>query len=362
MHRREFLAASLAALGAGTLGVPAAWAKLGGAVWLSAAKAKESGAYLLCGLDSQGASAFEIPLPGRGHAAAAHPLRAEAVAFARRPGLFALVIDCAEGREIARLTSPEGRHFYGHGAFSADGTLLYATENDVETGEGRVSVWDASAGYRRIGDFASGGVGPHEILRAPDGTLLVANGGLRTHPDQEREDLNKDSMEPNLAWLSPSGEILEIAEPPPAMIKNSLRHLSIRPDGLAAVALQWHGSARVVAPLLALHRRGETIRYLSGPDQPKLKGYAGSVAFSGDGREAAIASPPGGRAQIFDAEAGLWLRSVEAEDVCGLAPSAKGLIGAGGTGGIWRLGAEAETMRLSAERAWDNHLIPLAVL
>lgn len=361
MDRRGFLAASLAALGAGALKVPAAWAKLGGAVWLSAAQG-ESGGYLLCGLNAEGGAAFRIPLPGRGHAAAAHPVRTEAVAFARRPGLFALVVDCAEGREIARLTTPENRHFYGHGAFSADGKLLYATENEIETGEGRISVWDAAAGYKRIGEFSSGGVGPHEILRAPDGGLLVANGGLRTHPDHEREDLNKDTMTPNLAWLSQSGEILEIAEPPPEMIKNSHRHIAIRPDGLAAVALQWHGPARKVAPLLALHRRGEPIRYLAGPDQAKLKGYAGSVAFSGDGREVAISSPPGGLAQIFDPDAEVWLRSVAAEDVCGLAPGPEGLIGASGTGELWRLGEEAESLRRSDGLAWDNHLIPLAVV
>lgn len=362
MDRRGFLAASLAALGAGGLRVPAAWAKLGGAAYLSAAQARADGGFRLCGLSAAGEVAFQIPLPGRGHAAAAHPTRAEAVAFARRPGNFALVVDCAEGREVARLTSPEGRHFYGHGAFSADGTKLYATENHIESGEGRVSVWDAAAGYQRIGEFSSGGIGPHEILRAPDGTLLVANGGLRTHPDQEREDLNKDSMSPNLAWLSPeTGEILEIAEPPAEMIKNSLRHLAMRPDGLAAVALQWHGPARRLAPLLALHRRGEPIAYLSGPDQPKMKAYAGSVAFSGEGGEVAIASPPGGQAQIFDPDARVWLRSVAAEDVCGLAPGPQGLLGAGGTGGLWRLAETAEPLLLSKDLAWDNHLIPLAV-
>ena len=56
------------------------------------------------------------------------------MAFARRPGTFALVIDCAEGREVARLHTPEGRHFYGHGAFTPDGGLLFTTENAIEDG------------------------------------------------------------------------------------------------------------------------------------------------------------------------------------------------------------------------------------
>jgi hypothetical protein len=65
--------------------------------------------FFLHGLTASGGSAVPDPLPGRGHAAAAHPTRAEAVAFARRPGTFALVIDCATGETRHRLTPPEGR-------------------------------------------------------------------------------------------------------------------------------------------------------------------------------------------------------------------------------------------------------------
>jgi hypothetical protein len=64
---------------------------------------------------------FQIPLPGRGHAAAIHPQKPQAVAFARRPGTFAVVTNCVTGQPSARLSAPAGRHFYGHGAFSRDG-------------------------------------------------------------------------------------------------------------------------------------------------------------------------------------------------------------------------------------------------
>ena len=45
-------------------------------------------------------------------------------------------------------------------------------------------------GTSRIGELASFGVGPHEVVLMPDGaTLVVANGGIRTHPDRDRAKL-----------------------------------------------------------------------------------------------------------------------------------------------------------------------------
>ena len=100
--RRQFLGGLLAA---GLIPKPT-WADVGSPVFLSAA-ALPNGSYVLCGIDAELQLRFQIPLPARGHAAAAHPSRPEAVAFARRPGTFAIVIDCITGLESAKLESPE---------------------------------------------------------------------------------------------------------------------------------------------------------------------------------------------------------------------------------------------------------------
>ena len=48
-----------------------------------------------------------------------------------------------------------------------------------------IGVRDAQDGYRQIGELPSDGIGPHEATLMPDGkTLVVANGGIRTHPGQ----------------------------------------------------------------------------------------------------------------------------------------------------------------------------------
>ena len=96
---------------------------------------------------------------------------------------------------LSTLSSVPGRHFFGHGAFSPDGRLLYATENDFDNARAVVGVYDVGSGFARIGEFGTQGVGAHELLLSPDGELLVvANGGIETHPDYGRAELNLDTM------------------------------------------------------------------------------------------------------------------------------------------------------------------------
>jgi hypothetical protein len=245
--RRGFLA-GLAAAALPRL----SWADAGSPAFLAAAKLGEG--YVLCGLDAAGGERFRLPLPARGHAAAAHPVRPEAVAFARRPGTYALVIDCARGEVVARLTPPEGRQFNGHGAFSADGAVLYTSEVVAEGSAGRLGLWE-TAGWRRIGEVQTGGIGPHDVKRRADGGLVVANGGIETDPG-DRTKLNIETMAPNLAYLSAGGALQEVVALDAELRQASIRHLALAPDGTVAFAMQWEGDPAEAVPLLGLHRRG----------------------------------------------------------------------------------------------------------
>ncbi|SFI63462.1 DUF1513 domain-containing protein [Albimonas pacifica] len=318
-----------------------------------------SGAFALVGLAADGAELFRLPLPDRGHAAAVHPARPEAVAFARRPGTFGLVVDLVTGAGIARLETPEGVHFMGHGCISADGTRLYTPENDYARERGILGVWDA-ADWRRLGEIPSGGLGPHDVIEMADGVLAVANGGIFTDPAMDRQKLNLPSMRPSLAYLDPrSGAVLEAVEPPARQA--SLRHIAMRADGTIAAAMQWEGEAARAPAILALHRRGEALRLLEAPAeaQRRLKGYGGSVAFSGDGRMAAVTSPRGGVAHLFDVETGAFLAEIDQPDVCGAAPAGAGLLLSDGMGWLRWIGPDGrETARRETPGlAWDNHLV-----
>lgn len=359
--RRQFLGAA-AGIGAAGLIPRIGWAAAGGPAYLAAAGLPD-GSFCLLGLSDAGAETFRIMLPDRGHAAAAHPSRPEAVAFARRPGTFAIVIDCAEGTEVARLTTPEGRHFFGHGAFSADGSTLFTTENHIESGEGRLGVWDAADAYRRIGEIASGGTGPHEVRLMPGGArLAVANGGIETDPTSGRAELNLATMRANLAYLdAATGEVTEVLELPEALRLNSIRHIAAGRDGTVAAALQWQGTVLEAPPLLAVHRPGATALELlaASPDvQRRTRNYAGSVATTDDGRYAAITAPRGSMLLVFDLVAPGKVDVIESTDICGVAAMAEGFAASTGEGlflgGIG--GGSALEVRLES-LAFDNHLV-----
>jgi len=333
------------------------WADVGAPRFLAAGRAAD-GQHHLFGLSASGAPQFAIPLPSRGHAAAAHPTRCEAVAFARRPGLFAIVMECRNGDVIAKLHAPEGRHFYGHGVFSSDGRTLFTTENDFEGGQGRIGVWDAAHGYRRIGEFSSGGVGPHDLRLMPDGaTLVVANGGIETHPDTGRAKLNLPFMQSNLSYLTLDGAQIEQVSLGADHQLNSIRHLALRDDGQVAFAMQWQGDLTQDRPLLGLHRRGSDAALLGTGRE--MQGYAGSVSYFADGSRVATSSPRGGRVQVFDTRTQQTVTSLAVPDACGLAQARSALMITTGTGAILSFATDTRVLQTSDQVAWDNHLIAL---
>ena len=365
--RRGFLR-FLGAAGAGAALPSLSWADLGGPAFLAAAR-RPDGRFALYGVDAAGADLFAVDLPDRAHSTALHPRLAQGVVFARRPGLYAVVLDCATGRVLHRLAAPEGVIFCGHGAYSPDGRFLYTSEAEAETGVGLVGVWDAAERFERMGAAPSGGMGPHEILMLPDGMLAVANGALEPGPDGRPDPIALSEMAPNLAYLDPRRlEIVQTVELTGPYRRNSIRHLAVRPDGLLAFAMQWHGADTVAPALLGLHRRGEeapTLVSAGGTAQAALKGYAGSVAFSGDGRLVAISSPIGGLVDAFEAESGAHAWRAARADVCGLAPAGRGFVANTGTGDWLMLDAGGPEPRAvvtaEAGRAWDNHMMALRV-
>ena len=347
MQRRTFLATLAASL------TPRfTWADVGAPAFLAAGKRGD--AFLLHGLSATGSSLFQIALPGRGHAAAAHPRLAEAVAFARRPGTFALVIDCATGEIRHRLTPPEGLQFNGHGAYSTDGSLLMTSEVVAETSEGRVGLWD-TARYTRLTDWPSHGIGPHEIKRLPDGRLAVANGGIQTDP-VDRTKLNIPDMRPNLTLLSEDGTLLDqIAFPD--LLQNSIRHLALCSDAIA-FAMQWEGDPAEPVPQLGLWTPGTAPTFCSPPEAEAfaLDGYAGSIAATPD--RILITSPKGGALMLFDT-AGTHIATHHRADLCGAAAGPAGFTVTDGSGAIWSPTDTAVTPLATNPTLWDNHLVAL---
>ena len=129
IDRRSFLAG----LGLAVTMTRAAARATAPPLYVSCARTAD-GSHRVAAFTGEGRLLFATALPDRGHDVAARPGARDLVVFARRPGDWMAVVDRDSGFVRRVVLAAEGRRFYGHGAFSADGRLLYATENRIATG------------------------------------------------------------------------------------------------------------------------------------------------------------------------------------------------------------------------------------
>jgi hypothetical protein len=340
----------------------------------SSARAAASSRYVACRMDAEDAASVAIfdgdgaqiaaaDLPARGHDIALRPGSDEAVVFARRPGDWAVVIDTRNCDVIRRVAAPRDRHFYGHGVFDAAGRLLHATENDTTSGNGVIGIYEADAGYRRVGEISSRGIGPHDIARPPESDLLVvANGGLRTLPESGREVLNRGDLRPNIAFIDANRDqavrVVELALDFRAL---SIRHLAIAADSTVAFGCQYEGDDGLLRPLVGKVTRDGDPELLAMPELEleAMNEYIGSVALDSTGETLAATSPRGGRVALWRLRTGAFAGLHDLSDVCGVAPAAAGgaFMLTSGNAGICRLTADGALRQAAPPSwAWDNHL------
>lgn len=380
IDRRRFLAtlgacashtlASAAVIPGKNSGLPAADAKQAGLGekadgFLYLAARKHEGRFESVLMDHAGCEYLTVAMPDRGHSFAIDAPRGRVVAFGRQPGFFAIAFDVA-GLQAPRTLHPaQGRHFYGHGVFSPDGRRMFATENDFDEGRGVVGIYDASeqGDFRRIGEFSTAGTGPHEVVLMRDGrTLCVANGGILTHPDYGKLQLNSDTMVSSLAYIdSHTGVLLEQVFLPSEWHRLSLRHLVLDSRGDVWFGCQHTGPAHERPGLVGRHRRGTQIGLLPAPEETLrgMKNYIGSLACDAAGTTIATSSPVGGRVMFWDASSGASTGSTSFFDGCGVAPASQGgFFASSGQGTLARVcpGASLEVLAPAPRLAWDNHL------
>ncbi|MCB1418574.1 MAG: DUF1513 domain-containing protein [Notoacmeibacter sp.] len=333
--RRVFLKGAGAAFVAG-LSVRGAEAAGEGDVILASACRFPGGGFGAVLFSENGRILRRVELADRGHDVVFSPSGETAVAFARRPGNFAMAFPVSGSGDPKAFHAPRGRHFFGHGAFSPDGRLLYATENDFEAARGCIGLYDATNGMARIGEFDSHGTGPHELLLLADGiTLAICNGGIETHPDRGRDMLNLATMRPNIAFIDRrDGSLKARLELPQRFHQLSLRHMAALPDGTVIFGGQHEGPDGEHPPLAGRAHAQEGISLYAMDEGlvASMGNYIGSVAVSRDASEVAVSSPRGNRIAVLSARDGTLLDSYAMKDGCGLAWLETGLVASNGAG------------------------------
>jgi hypothetical protein len=305
----------------------------------------------------------DVALPARGHDLAVDAERGRAVAFARRPGTFAIAFEVAGERPPQAFVARPDRHFFGHGAFSRDGKLLYATENDIATDQGVIGIYDTTAGYRRVGELSTYGIGPHEAILMPDGkTLAVANGGIETNPTFGRQMLNLPTMEPSLVFVeAETGQLVAKHSLGPEQHYLSIRHMAVGSDGGLWFGTQWEGDPLQTPSLVGRASLDGGLRLVETPETElaAMRSYVGAMAASRDGSIITASAPRGGLLAHFSAETGKLVGTTAIVDSSGVAGyGAKTILASNGAGLIVETDCEgaAHTRTDMPGVAFDNHL------
>ncbi len=361
VDRRVLLAGAGACL-AETL-APRAAAALATADALILAPARQpDGSFAVMVFDERGGFIRAIALPARGHDLAVHNASGRAVAFARRPGTFAVAFDLEDRVKPQVFVAAPDRHFYGHGAYSADGRLLFATEDNITAGTGVIGIYDATDSYRHLGEFPTRGIGTHEAILMPDGkTLAIANGGIETLPDFGREMLNVPSMDPTLVFTDLDGHLIAKHRLPKDIQKLSIRHMALGADGMVWFGAQWEGDPLETPSLVGRGSMEKGLALVSIPARElnDMRRYTGAMAASRDGTLISASAPRGGYVVHFSAESGRYVGRTEIADSSGIAGfGKKSILASNGEGMIVETAADgdSETKVSRPGVAFDNHL------
>ncbi|MBX4955228.1 DUF1513 domain-containing protein [Rhizobium lentis] len=310
------------------------------------------GSFAVATVTERGEIVDQVALPSRAHGMAFSAATGKAAAFARRPGTYAMIFDPRNKGEPVVINSREGRHFYGHGAFSPDGRILYASENDFDGNRGMIGLYDATDRFTRIGEFETYGIGPHDMTVSEDGRLLiVANGGIETHPDFGRIKLNLGEMQPSLVLIdAASGALVEKHLLPAEWSALSTRHVDLDGDGRIWFACQYEGHRKDLPPLVGHFAKGEDLTFIDLPQETtrRLANYVGAIAVNRSAGLVGVTSPKGGASVTIDARTGKVLSETIIADAAGIAPA---------KGGFAVSSYDGDFLSTRSDVAWDQHIV-----
>lgn len=291
------------------------------------------------------------------------------LSVARRPGTTGFALNRQTGVQT-QFSSASQRHFFGHALFSADGATLYTTENAYEAEEGRIGVRDVSGAYAQRADWPSYGIGPHDLVISKNGgEVVIANGGILTHPDQPRMKLNIEAMDPSLAVVdAKSGKLLHQARLPKEHHQLSIRHLARAGDNVLFCCQDQIQRLETVSLVGQMTKRGElTLFDAPGDIWRRMQGYVGSLETDPSETYLVATSPRGGLALFWTLEGGRYLGALRAPDVCGAAKGGQPgeLVLSTGAGDMLTVSLISGKPKIMARQTtslrWDNHLTRLAL-
>jgi hypothetical protein len=305
---------------------------------------------------------YAVPLPTRPHGLLAGADGGLLVCGVR-PGSWMLRCD-GSGTLMQQIDlAAEGdARLGGHVVASAGGDYLYTTETDLATGRGLIGVRDAGT-LKKVAQWESRGIDPHQLLLDADGHLMVANGGVPRTAADKKYDLHR--MDSSLVRIdSGNGKLRRqwrLDDP-----RLSLRHLAWSSAGngkapLLGIAIQAEhedAATRHAAPILAV-LDGEVLAVPTRANDGI--GYAGDIAPAHAGGFA-LSSNQAGLAQLWHpASPEPMTPIVKLQEAYALAPWKNGVVISTAIGlGRWHPTEKPLLLPWPQPMALDNHWVLLA--
>lgn len=370
ISRRKFLLAltGLGAIGALTAIAPTTLLS-GEKHWLVSAASDKKGNFFVAAFDLTGQLMSKVALPARGHEVIAMKSKpGHALVFARRPGNYVLEVDFIRGEIVQEISVAAENRFYGHGVLLDNDKILVTTENDYKAGKGLIVLRDSQT-QQVLEQYDSGGIWPHQIALMPSSEheqtssnyqIVIANGGIQTHPQQARKKLNLATMKPNLAYMElANGKVIDKFE----LANNhlSIRHLDVSDKGKVIAGMQYQGASTDEVPLALAHQGETQLQFLKADSDiwRSMKQYTASVCVNSKQNVVAITCPKASLLTFWQLDNNEFLSSHKLKDGAGVTLHADKLVASTGRGQVVSQSNPLTSYQVNADFddiRWDNHM------
>ena len=237
------------------------------------------------------------------HGIAIDPLNPQRIVAFQKIGVGCCELELSSHRVTRTIEPTEGRWFYGHGAFSEDGSLLYSTETINAEQRGVIGVRDGST-LEYLGEFPTFGENPHDCHLIDAGKVLViSNGGgaLGT------------ALKPCVTWVdTQTRSLLDKQELPSERFNTGHLGLS-QTEGLVVVSAPRKGLTEKDLGAVSLRRNDERLQTMAEPATvtSRMFGEALSVAIHEPSGIAAVTHPGGNMVTFWSTRTAALLKVLE---------------------------------------------------
>lgn len=255
-------------------------------------------------LDALQPKAETVAMKFLGHGITIDPRAPDHAAVFEKKGKGACYVDLKRGRVDKRIATEKDHHFYGHGAYSADGALLYATEALLaDAFAGRLVVRDGRT-FKPLGELPTHGTAPHDCMLLDDGKTMVVTHGGGLYGGDDRPcvtfvDVASEQLLDKIELDSPRFNTGHVA----MTSKHDMAVVSAPRDGL--------GELRDHLGAVSLKPAGEPLRTVTEPEEVvhRMLGEALSVVIDEADGTVGCTHPDGGQVSLWNLYSGALVRA-----------------------------------------------------